>query len=53
MTEQFGNVSMHKEPKTEMAHAPHYLYDDREKALEEKFPLCMVWWWKKWRHYGD
>ena len=53
MTEQFGNVSMHKEPETEMAHAPHHLYETREEAAKVKFPLCMVWWWKKWRHYGD
>ena len=47
MTEQLSNVSMHKEPETEMAHAPHHLYKTREEAAKVKFPLCMVWWWKK------
>ena len=47
MTEQLGNVDFHKHPETEMAHAPQHLYETREEANEVKFPLCMVWWWKK------
>lgn len=42
-----AHVDMYKKPEMELAHAPWYMYKTREEALTHKFPLTMVWWWRK------
>jgi len=42
-----AHVDMYKKPKDEMAHSPWWMYKTRQEALNNKFPLTIVWWWRK------